>query len=123
MQNCNSKFKNDLKLRTYKFSLNIIKLISNSPKDETRKIINNQLLRAATSIGANIIEAQAASSKNDFKNFMNHSLKSSNETKYWLCLLRDSYRRESGSINILLQEAVEISKILGASMLKLKGRK
>ncbi|MEW6163180.1 MAG: four helix bundle protein [Nitrospirota bacterium] len=41
------------------------------------------MLRSATSIGANIIEAQAASSRRDFRNFLNHALKSANETKFW----------------------------------------
>ncbi|MDD5626680.1 MAG: four helix bundle protein [Patescibacteria group bacterium] len=123
MQNCNSKFKNDLKLRAYKFSLNIIKLINGTSSSGVCKIINHQLLRSATSIGANIIEAQAASSKNDFKNFMNHSLKSANETKYWLCLVRDSKMIKLELVDPLLREAIELSKILGASMLRLKGRK
>ena len=113
----------NLKLRAYKFSLNVIKFLNSLPKNQTNRIISGQLLRSATSIGANIIEAQAASSKREFKNFLNHSLKSANETKYWLCLLRDSDLGSRVVISSLLKEAVELSKILGASMLKLKGRK
>jgi len=123
MQNCNSKLKIDIKLRAYKFSLVVIRFINDLPKSQTNKIISSQLLRSATSIGANIIEAQAGSSKKDFKNFMNVALKSANETKYWLCLLRDSGLVEKKKVSRLLQEAVELSKILGASMLRLKGRK
>jgi len=123
MQNCNLKLKTDIKLRTYKFSLAIIRFINDLPKSQTNKIISSQLLRSATSIGANIIEAQAGSSKKDFKNFMNVALKSANETKYWLCLLRDSGLVEKKKVSRLLQEAVELSNILGASMLRLKGRK
>ena len=101
----------------------IIRFINDLPKSQTNKIISSQLLRSATSIGANIIEAQAGSSKKDFKNFMNVALKSANETKYWLCLLRDSGLVEKKKVSRLLQEAVELSNILGASMLRLKGRK
>lgn len=82
MRNCNSKLKIDIKLRAYKFSLAVIRFINDLPKNQTNKIISSQLLRSATSIGANIIEAQAGSSKKDFKNFMNVALKSANETKY-----------------------------------------
>ncbi|PIP17123.1 MAG: four helix bundle protein [Candidatus Portnoybacteria bacterium CG23_combo_of_CG06-09_8_20_14_all_37_13] len=123
MQNCNSKLQINIKLRAYKFSLAIIRFLSHLSKNQTNQIISNQLLRSATSIGANIIEAQAASSRRDFKNFMNHSLKSANETKYWLCLLRDSNIAPTEQIETILQEAIELSKILGSSMLKLKGRR
>lgn len=122
--NCNSKFKiYDIKHRAYYFSIKIIKFLENFPKNYVYRTIGNQLLRSATSIGANIIEAQAASSKRDFKNFMNHSLKSANETKYWLCLLRDGVKVKIKEVSELLKEADELSKILGASMLRLKGRK
>ena len=47
----------------------------------------SQLLRSATSIGANLVEARAAHSKKDFIKFYEIALKSSNETKYWLCLI------------------------------------
>ena len=123
MQNCNSKLQINIKLRAYKFSLAIIRFLSHLSKNQTNQIISNQLLRSATSIGANIIEAQAASSRRDFKNFMNHSLKSANETKYWLCLSRDSNIAPTEQIETILQEAIELSKILGSSMLKLKGRR
>lgn len=90
MKNYNLKLKTDIKKRSYPFALEIIKFINSLPKNKTAEIIGTQLLRAATSIGANIIEAQASSSKRDFVNFFHHSLKSANETKFWLCLLRDS---------------------------------
>ncbi|RLE07130.1 MAG: hypothetical protein DRJ06_06485 [Candidatus Aminicenantes bacterium] len=63
-------------------------------------------------MGANIIEAQAGSSKRDFKNFINHVLKSANETSYWLCLLRDGTEIEIKEVNDLLKEADELAKIL-----------
>lgn len=50
----------------------------------------DQLLRSATLIGANIIEAKSGSSKKDFIRFYTIVLKSANETKYWLCLIRDT---------------------------------
>lgn len=80
-------------------------------------------MRAATSIGANIIEAQAASSKKDFINYYAISLKSANETKYWLGLLRDGTSTDKDSVNILLEETKELANILGASLLTLKGKR
>ena len=67
-------------------------LFRSFPSERIYWIISDQLLRSATSIGANIIEAKAASSKKDFIRFYEISLKSANETKYWLCLLRDGTR-------------------------------
>jgi len=113
----------DSKTRAYQFALKIIGFIDTLPKDMSTQTIARQLLRAATSIGANIIEAQASPSRKDFANFFSHSLKSSNETKYWLELLRDSNKADEATINKLLKEANDIANILGSSILTLKGRR
>ena len=110
----------DSKTRTYQFSLKIIEFINKLPKEMSTQIIAKQLLRSATSIGANIIEAQASPSRKDFTNFFHHSLKSANETKYWLGLLRDSKKGDEETINPLIQDVNEIAKILGSSLLTLK---
>lgn len=112
----------DSKTRTYKFALRIIEFMDKLPKDITTYIIGKQLLRAATSIGANIVEAQASSSRRDFTNFFSYSLKSANETKYWLELLRDSNKVGKDKIEPLITEVNAISRILGSSVLTLRGR-
>ena len=118
------KRKAEVKYRAYDFSIEIVKFVASLPKGGVYWVVGDQLLRAATSIGANIIEAQAASSKKDFIKFFQIALKSSNETKYWLCMMRDSgILDSSGEVGKLLQEAVEISSILGSSLLTLKGKK
>ncbi len=123
MQNNNSKFRVDLKKRVYLYSLNIIKFIDNlNNKDLTIQIISKQLLRSATSIGANVIEAQAGSSKKDFTNFFNYALKSANESKFWIGLLRDSNKSDKNKANELLQETIELANILAASIITLKGK-
>jgi four helix bundle protein len=113
----------DSKTRAYQFALKIIRFIDKLPNDMSTKIIARQLLRAATSIGANIIEAQASPSRKDFTNFFSYSLKSANETKYWLGLLNDTNKVDRETINPLVKEAEEISNILGSSILTLKGKK
>lgn len=123
MQNYNSKLKVDIKKRSYIYALTIIKLIELLPKNQTSKIIGNQLLRSATSVGANIIEAQASPTKKDFTNFLSHSLKSANESKFWLGLLRDSGQAEKEKIDSLLNETKEISNILGSSILTIRGKR
>ncbi|MBE0425163.1 MAG: four helix bundle protein [Nitrospirae bacterium] len=125
----NEKFKNteqnaklNIKGRAYSFALSTIKLIDTLSNCRANMIIGDQLLRSATSIGANIVEAQAASSRKDFKNFLNHALKSANETKFWLSLLKDSGKKPENEINPLLNEAKELSNILASSILTLKNK-
>jgi len=76
MQNCNSKFKIDIKKRAFLYALQTIKFVDQlNSRDLSVQVIARQLLRSGTSIGANIIEAQASSSRKEFTNFLNHSLK------------------------------------------------
>ncbi|MCK6468695.1 MAG: four helix bundle protein [Candidatus Brocadia sinica] len=123
MQNDKSKFKDEFKRRIYRFALEIIKFIDELPKEKTSETIGNQLLRSAISIGANVAEANAASSKKDYTNFFNYALKSANETKFWLGLLRDSGKADKTMANNLLKETTEIANILASSILTLKGKR
>ena len=122
MQNQNSKFKTKLKDRAYQYSIKIIEFLDALPKDISSHVIAKQLLRSATSIGANIVEAQASSSKRDFTNFFAHSLKSANESLYWLGLLRDAKKIKDAQLEHLLNETKELANILGSSILTLKGK-
>lgn len=103
--------------------MNIITLIDSLSNGRTNMIISDQFIRSATSIRANITEAQAGSSRKDFKNFLNHALKSANETKFWLALLKDSGKKPENEINPLLNEARELANILASSILTLKNKK
>jgi four helix bundle protein len=120
MQNFNSKFKTDLIGRCYKFGLNILFLTDILPNKRSSWVIADQLIRSATSIGANLVEGKAASSRLEFKKFYEISLKSANESKYWLCLLRDANLADKNKINDLLNEVVELSKMIAAGIIKLK---
>jgi len=123
MQNQNLKLKTDLKHRAYQYSIKIIEFLDTLPKDVSTGIITKQLLRSATSIGANIVEAKGASSKRDFTNFFSHSLKSANESLYWLGLLRDGKKMNNPQIEYLLNETKELANMLGSSILTLKGKR
>jgi four helix bundle protein len=120
----NQEYKKQLIKRAYLFSLATMRFVDTfSLKELSLKVIAQQVLRSAMSIGANIIEAQASSSKKDFINFLHYALKSANETKYWLGLLRDSGRVDKETAQKLLSEATELSNLLGSSILSLKGKK
>ena len=77
----------DLEERTAKFSEDIIGFIKNIRRDDINRNIISQLLRATTSIGANYYEANASSSKRDFRNKIYICKKEANETKYWFRIL------------------------------------
>jgi len=113
----------DLKTRAYRYSIAVIRFLETLPQKRTYWIIADQLLRSATSIGANIIEAKSASSKRDFIRFYEIALKSANETKYWLGLLRDATGANKEEIAKLLKEAGELANMLGSSLLTMKKRK
>ena len=123
MQNQKSKLKTELKHRAYQYSIKMIEFIDRLPPDTSTSVITKQLLRSATSIGANIVEAKGASSKRDFTNFFSHSLKSANESLYWLGLLRDAKKMNNPQLEYLLGETKELANILGSSILTLKGKK
>jgi four helix bundle protein len=121
MKNCNDKFKNkDIVERCIDYSLELIGFIRTLGKDYINDTIGKQLLRSGTSIGANVVEAQACGSKKDFVNFLNHALKSANESKYWLFILEKTDSRPGGKK--ILEETIEISKILGSSIIKLRSK-
>lgn len=115
--------KSDLKFRSYRFSLTIIKFVDSLPEKKIYWVISDQLLRSATSVGANIIEAQCSSSRREFIRYYEISLKSANETKYWLGLLKDANLVSERKVSGVLKEAEEIGKMLGSSLLTLKGRR
>lgn len=118
----NQEFKKQLIRRAFSLARRVVALVDDFPNKQSARVIAGQLLRAATSIGANIIEAQAASSKKDFINFLTHALKSGNETKFWLALAKDLNPKLISSIEELLKETSELVKILGSSIATLKGK-
>jgi len=123
VENDNVKFKNEFKKRLYNWVLRLIKFIDKLPKDSVGSIMGNQLLRSGTSILANYIEANSSSSRKDFINFFTHSLKSANESKVWLCLLRDTNKGDKKELEWLLEELIEIANIIASSILILKGKR
>jgi len=97
----NEDFKQQLINRTLDLARKTISLVDKFPSKRSAWVISDQLIRASTSIGANIIEAQAASSRRDFINFLNHALKSGNETKFWFVLSKDLNQKLIKEVDVL----------------------
>lgn len=123
IQNHNLKGKANLRNRTFQFSISLIKYIEQLPNKKIYWTITDQLIRSGTSIGANVIEAKAASSKRDFIRFYEISLKSANETIYWLLLLKESGLDNSETVNKLISETKQLAAMLASSLLTMKGKR
>ncbi len=123
MQNEKEKFKKNFIKRLIKFSIRILKLSEKMRQKRIIWSIIDQLIRSATSVGANVVEAKSSSSKKDYLNFFQIALKSANETIYWLILIRETVPEFKEEVAELLKEAEEISRVIGSSVLTLKGKK
>lgn len=117
------KSKNEFEQRVYNYSLSLIQLIKILPTTFISHVLSKQLLRSGTSIGANIFEARAASSKKDYINFFSYSLKSANESIFWLNLIKDSKLTNSTLIDKLIIETEEISRIIAKSVITMRKSK
>lgn len=123
MQKEENQRKNEFRKRLYAWTLRLVKFIESVPRGMISEVLGKQLLRSGTSVLANHTEAYAASSKRDFINFFSHALKSANESKIWLALLRDTDRGEKSELNWPLQELTEIANILASSILTMRKRR
>lgn len=123
MQNDSAKFKIEFEKRLIKFSLTIINLCKHIRSDRNLWPIADQILRSGTSIGANVIEARASSSKKDYLRYFEIALKSANESKYWLLLIKEATMINQELTDQLLKEVEEISNVIAAGILTMKGRR
>lgn len=106
--------------KSYHFAIRIVKLYIYL-KDEKKEFhLSAQILKAGTSIGANIEEAVGGSSRKDFKAKLDISYREARETKYWLRLLKDTNFIESNLYSSLLADCEELLKILTAIIKTLK---
>ena len=102
--------------KSLKFSSKIIKLQQYLIKEKKETIISKQIIRSATSIGANINEANYGSSKADFIAKMHIALKECAETEYWIRLLKESEYIENKMFNLLINDCLDIKKMLIATL-------
>jgi four helix bundle protein len=110
----------NIKYRAFYFAKDIVLYIGKQKYDRVYFSLFDQLLRSSTSIGANLVEGVAGSSKNDFLKFNIIALKSANETKYWLCLIKDTIETDKILLEKFIKEADEISKIIASIIIKSK---
>ncbi|MGA2853739.1 MAG: four helix bundle protein [Verrucomicrobiota bacterium] len=111
----------DIEKRTFDFGLRIIKLCQFlEGRSWVNSTLGKQLLRCGTSIGSNVEEAQAAQSRADFISKNNISLKEARETHYRLRLLAAAEVVAQSRLQPILDEALELKRILGAIVVSAK---
>lgn len=103
---------NPVKDKSYHFALNIIKAARRLSQVDREFDLSRQLLRSGTSIGANIHEATAAQSKNDFTAKMAIASKEARESHYWLRLLKDSELLAKDTAEDLINGCEELMRLL-----------
>jgi len=108
--------KDDLKERTEQFSLRVMNLVENLPQGKSMSVISNQILRSATSVGANYRSARRAKSKRDFINKLKIVEEEADETLYWLRLIQRSRKIKPEKLQELVNEATELLAIFVASI-------
>ena len=112
----NKEWKDEFAERLLQFSVRIIKLANLLPKTPAGFAIASQLIKAATSIGANFIEAQDASSARDFVQKLSISLREAREAIYWLRVILRAGLLPSDLVQAEIQECDEIIAILISSV-------
>lgn len=115
----------DIYERTEDYALRAIKLFRYLKKrrDEDGMIIGRQYLRAATSIGANMVEADSAESRKDFIHKCSIALKEAKESRYWLRLLIRGQIVPPGRLESLVDETGEIVGVLTGIIVKAKRKR
>jgi four helix bundle protein len=112
----------DLDERLLTYGARVIKLVESLPRTLTGRRIGDQLLRSATSAGANYEEARGAESRSDFVHKMQVALKELRESHYWLRLLMKAEILPVDRLADLLDEATQLRAILSKSVATTKGK-
>ena len=105
----------ELRRRTKKFGLDVIKLVESLPSSQTGKVIGNQLLRSALSVGANYRAACRGRSKADFISKVGITIEETDESQHWLEMLGEAGLTSQEKLKPLAKEANELIAILTAS--------
>ena len=106
----------DLKQRTKRFGLDVIKLVETLPKDQVGRILSGQLLRSGTSVGANYRAACRAKSSADFISKLGTVEEEADESGFWLEMLVDAEKLEPAVGAPLIQESGELTAIAVSSI-------
>lgn len=103
---------NVIQSKSFQFAIRIVRLYQYLSDSKRENVLSRQLLRAGTSIGANVAEAQQAQSKADFVSKCAIALKEATESKYWIELLHATDYLSQAEYDSVLSDCIEVEKIL-----------
>ena len=106
----------EFRKRLYFLTLKLIEFIDHLPKDNVSLKMADELFNSGTSVISNYIEATAATTKRDLKDYTMAAIKFANECKLWLALVRDSNRAKAEKVKWFLEELDDISRLLSESI-------
>jgi four helix bundle protein len=115
--------KKDLEKRIFDFVVGIIKFLRTIKRSRENDVVVHQLVKAATSVGANYEEAQGAYSKEEFKYKIGICYKESRESNYWLRVIKAAEISTNEKTDFYIQESFELKSIFASMMKKIHKRK
>ncbi len=107
---------NILKNKSYSFAIRIVNLYKYLKDEKKEYVLSKQILRSGTAIGALVSESEYAQSKADFVNKLSVALKETNESKYWLDILKDTDFLSISMYESIVPEVEELLKLLISSI-------
>ena len=113
---------NVIQQKSYAFAVRIVKVYQYLCDEKREFTLSKQLLRCGTSVGANVEEAIGGQSDKDFFAKLTISYKEARETQYWIRLLTDTGYLSTDQSDSLLNDIIEIQKIIGSIQKTIKSR-
>jgi len=111
----------DIRERSFRYACEVARFVLGVNRAGTRPV-TDQLLKSATSVGANLEEAKAASSRREFVRYVDIALCEARESGYWLRICVALELEPKAEVERLRYEGVQIARILGAIIVKTKAR-
>ena len=116
------QYKRDIKEWAQEFAVSVVRLSIQLKMKGVDYALRDQLLRSGTSIGANVREAQASSSRKELIRYYEIALRSCDETQYWINVIREGYSLPNELFEELYRELKEITRVIARIILNLKSK-
>ncbi|MCX6274727.1 MAG: four helix bundle protein [Bacteroidetes bacterium] len=113
-------YEKDIKDWTKKFAIKIVKFTIDLKKDGVEYALRDQLLRSGTSVGANVKEAKASSSRRELIRYYEIALRSGDESEYWLDVIKEGYELQTEKFEIMNSELKQIMNVIARIIINLK---
>lgn len=114
------KYEKDIRDWTQKFAVEVVRMSIELKRKGVDYSLRDQLLRAGTSIGSNVKEGKASSSRKELIRYYEIALRSAGETEFWLDVIREGYQMETQKFSYIKNNLKEISNVIATIIINLK---